>query len=134
VGAWKGLLPENIETRVIAWGEDEIPTDLSSRRWDIVLADLPCSGSGTLHTRPDLLDQNPFERLDSLKSIQEKIITSLRLLDAKDLFVSICSVDPEEIRNLSRLLGKDPNFSSWNDGSQELEREGLTAWHLGLRL
>ena len=130
VQTWANSLPEGIETRVLVWGEDETPAEWKSETWDIVLADLPCSGSGTLHTRPDLLDKDPFERLESLMKIQKQILTSLRTLRIKDLFVSICSVDPEEIRFVSQCLGSEPQFSSWGDGSPAHPMEGLTAWHL----
>jgi len=130
IAAWKERLAPDTSSTVLAWGEDSTPNDVATPSWDLVLADLPCSGSGTLHTRPDLLDRDPFERLDSLSVIQQKIIASLRTLKIQDLFVSVCSVDPEEIRALSQALGKEPDFSSWAESAGDEEREGLTAWHL----
>lgn len=132
VAAWKTELPVELRSEVVVWGEDKTPASVDAKTWDLVLADLPCSGSGTLHTRPDLLDQNPFQRLEALKKTQASILESLRALKPRHLFVSICSVDPEEVDSVSKVLGAEPSFRSWDDGSANGTDvcEGLTAWHL----
>jgi 16S rRNA (cytosine967-C5)-methyltransferase len=131
LSAWQGKLKGDVQTQVLAWGEDEIPESIRQRTWDLVLADLPCSGSGTLHTRPDLLDRNPFERLETLQAIQARILAALSELRPRHLFVSICSVDPIEIDFVSRCLKRDPSFRSWDRAHSSAEpREGLTAWRL----
>jgi 16S rRNA (cytosine967-C5)-methyltransferase len=131
---WSSKLKPNIVAQTFAWGEDEIPAAWRSQRWDLVLADLPCTGSGTFHTRPDLLDRDPFERLESLRQIQEAILRALQELQFRDLFVSICSCDPEEVRSISQILKVEPRFCSWDPASENPavsdECEGLTGWHL----
>lgn len=113
--------------------------------FDLILADLPCTGSGTLHTRPDLLEVDIGERLDSLAPLQEKILLDLqtRLTPNSTLIVSICSVDPEEIANIGRVLGgREPDFQSWTAVSDALQSgdtslpqdtplpEGIVAWRI----
>lgn len=124
--------------------ESETPTELTAP-FDLILADLPCTGSGTLHTRPDLLEVDIGERLHALAPLQEKILCDLqtRLKPKGTLIVSICSVDPEEIANIGRVLGgRAPDFQSWTAVSDALQNgdtslpqdtplpEGIVAWRV----
>lgn len=115
-----------VPAHLVAWGRDESAAPTGP--FDVILADLPCTGSGTLATRPDILLTDIGERLESLMPEQNALFASLRkrLAPGGSLFVSICSVDPAEIANISRLVGHAPDFSSW---TPEANDEGLTAWH-----
>lgn len=97
--------------------------------FSVILADLPCTGSGTLFTRPDLLLNRWDERIASLQETQKQIITGLmkHANEASSTFVVICSVDPQEIEWVSRCVGTDPVFSSW---SKDIDAEGLHGWHI----
>ncbi len=120
-----------VRTSLHAWGDakadrsDELPA-----RFAFALADLPCSGSGTLHTRPDLLDLDWAERMISTLDLQKRILAEVRdrVAPGGALFVSLCSVDPVEVDHVSGLLGRAPDFSSWD--RREETCEGLTAWHV----
>ena len=117
------------ESALFEWGSNpQIPANWP-QEFDVVLADLPCSGSGTLHTRPDIIFSDLAERVKNLQKLQEEILLSLRKLKFRHLFVSICSVDPEEIANVGACLDKaNPDFSSFK--SHEKTLEGITGWHL----
>jgi hypothetical protein len=131
VNLWKktALKDQDIHLERFTWGEDELSPALKNNKWDLVLLDLPCSGSGTLHTRPDLLLEAWWERIPNLKIIQQSIIEAAHKLKAKNIFISICSVDPEEIEHVSKIVGKPPSWSSFNSYASDQFVEGLTAWH-----
>ena len=131
------------------WGEKDIPNetnpeaeaitkpdsefDFKSLQWDLILADLPCSGSGTTHTRPDILSKQLGYDIKSLAPLQKDILEELLSLNSKNICVSICSVDPQEIGNITAILGKAPDFNSWKSLKTEdlphtAPREGIVAW------
>ena len=97
------------------------------KKWDVILADLPCTGLGTLATRPDILQEDWQESDTALFKLQENIIREgLKRAGSKSLFfVSVCSSDPSEIGHLSRLLGCPPAFKAQlsTENSEE-----LTGW------
>ena len=98
---------------------------------DWILADLPCTGLGTLHTRPDLVVAESWNRLPDLQKQQEQILKSLMTYTGAKLFVSLCSVDPEEIEFVSTVLRKTPDFHSWKLPTSTLMDEGVVGWIYG---
>ncbi|NCN41644.1 hypothetical protein GW916_10415 [bacterium] len=134
-----------IKTALKQWGSEDSPQDdlssiLKSTRWNFVLADLPCSGSGTLHTRPDVLEKDLVIEVKKLAKLQESILKEVLKLNFDSLCVSICSVDPEEIEFISKILGVKATFNSlsinslpmppsldWSD-EDFVPKEGLVAW------
>ncbi|MBS1985018.1 MAG: hypothetical protein JST16_12685 [Bdellovibrionales bacterium] len=116
-----------VHSQVAAWGTPEATADVAGP-FDVVLADLPCSGSGTLHTRPDLLQENLPQRIAQLMPIQTKILQALlpKIQPGGLFFVSVCSVDPEEIAHVSKVLGVAPAFSSFAASAESVE--GITGW------
>jgi|GEM_PF-923022 len=143
IDRWKKSIPTassqktKFSTQLFAWGEDDVneltpPWATSSKQEltpDLILADLPCSGSGTLHTRPDLLNENLEMRITQLQPLQKNILEALMKMKSPNLVVAICSVDPREIENVSKVLGRKPDFKSWQNPDATLA-EGLVAWHL----
>lgn len=127
---WNFDTTESVKSFLHEWGTDKPPQELISKKWDFVLCDLPCSGSGTLLTRPDVLFKNWSKEITALKPIQTKILDDIFKINSHKFLISICSVDPEEIANISKTLKIEPSFSSWHlsdtfDGSFE----GITAWY-----
>lgn len=119
--------PANL--RLHEWGRDPLPNELSDRSWDFVMCDLPCSGSGTLFTRPDILFRDWQKNIDDLKSKQNAILTDVLKLATPKIFISICSTDPEEIANVSAAVGASPTFKSWDDITSDAPREGIVGWY-----
>jgi 16S rRNA (cytosine967-C5)-methyltransferase len=116
----------SVDVRQHDWSAS-VPID----RVDWILADLPCTGLGTLHTRPDLVVGESWKRLPKLQEQQKQILNQLMTYSGAKLFVSLCSVDPEEIEFVSSLLKKSPNFHSWKDPSSTLTDEGVVGWIYG---
>lgn len=115
---------------LLQWGKETPPASITNSNWDFVLADLPCSGSGTFLTRPDVLFRDWAQDMGELKAVQAQILTDVLKIPTRKVFVSICSVDEEEVAHISQILGKDPDFSSWSTKSSFAEcSEGITAWY-----
>jgi hypothetical protein len=118
-------------TALHAWGMDKWPS-MSAPGWptsfDAILADLPCTGSGTLHTRPDVLLSDFRERLEGLRPLQSSILKALIDLKPQLLVVSVCSVDPAEIDGISGDLGRNPDARSLERLPPDVVGEGITTW------
>jgi hypothetical protein len=121
-------LLESAKTQLTSVGDEDFTPEVLAETWDLVLVDLPCSGSGTLASRPDLLNENLKSRIDSLADIQARILRSLSTLRAKSTLVSVCSVDPAECQRISSLI-QEPRYRPWTDDS-DLQSDGLTGWVL----
>ena len=87
--------------------------EFESKPFDRVLADVPCSGSGTLSKKPDIKWKKDIFDLRKMSEIQ------LKLIDKASTFVkaggvlvySTCSIEPEEnIEVVKKFLETHPNF------------------------
>ncbi|MCI0749142.1 MAG: RsmB/NOP family class I SAM-dependent RNA methyltransferase [Nevskiales bacterium] len=92
---------------------DEHDADLEQfvRQFDAVLADVPCSGTGTLRRRPELRLQNPS--LPALQQQQLSILTAASRLVRRGgrLVYATCSVLQEENQDrLRAFLSTHPSF------------------------
>ena len=122
-------LEDSIDPRMINWSVEPDPENPLGD-FEFILADLPCSGSGTIHSRPDLLQVPIADRVEKLKVLQKSILDHLLTLSSPMMIVSICSVDPVESAFLEELLASKKRivkrFSSWEQTSHCVE--GLQAW------
>ncbi len=122
-------LDSKIQTALYTWG-DNPESDYPESDFDLILADLPCTGTGTLHTRPDLLLEDISSRVTSLELIQTRILNSLipRLSAGGKLAVSLCSVDPAELKQVDQALRhfNCETFTSFDSDDQKIV-EGITA-------
>ncbi len=121
IEAWKPqkiLSAVTMKSQLKQWGEASSGTwepqifPPNGQPWDLILVDLPCSGTGTLHTRPDILSKNFGLEIASLQKIQEQILKDVLAQKTKRLCVSVCSVDPQEISFISKILKCEPEFNS----------------------
>lgn len=129
---------ERVKENLQAWNlSSEISLNLQDWRhtpkegnsFDVIVADLPCSASGTLGSQPDLLYANWTERLEELMPLQKNLITNLKQHLAPNalLIVCVCSVLPKETQALEKFLGPSTTkFFSFSES--ELNMEGLKAW------
>jgi 16S rRNA (cytosine967-C5)-methyltransferase len=88
------------------------------RRFDTVLVDPPCSGLGTLQSRPDLRWQARRSELDALVAKQTELLLAGAAATATEgvLVYSVCTISRAESEGvLAALLARSPEF--------ELERE-----------
>jgi 16S rRNA (cytosine967-C5)-methyltransferase len=94
------------------------------RNFDRILADVPCSGTGTLARNPEIKWRLHAEDLADLQSRQIAILKSaLRQLGPGGRLVySTCSLEPEENREaVQSVLNESPQFSMINC-REELQR------------
>lgn len=81
--------------------------------FDRVLLDVPCSNTGILKKRPDIKNKLNRENIQSLASLQEKILkTSSKYVKINgSLLYSTCSIDPMEDEELADSFTKaHPEF------------------------
>lgn len=98
-----------------------------NRPFDCIIADLPCTGTGTLARNPEIkwrLKPDDFPRLGELQS---EILSSVAKL-AKTIVYSTCSLEPEEGEEvISRFLVEHHDFRliPVRTRLQQLFQEGL---------
>lgn len=83
-------------------------------RFARVLVDPPCSGLGTLQSRPDLRWQRPHGRLEQLARLQRELLEAgaERLSAGGTLVYSVCTISQAESEHvLSAFLAAHPAFS-----------------------
>ncbi len=101
--------------------------------FDRILADVPCSGTGTLARNPEIKWRLRPEDLPDLQSRQIAILRSAmnQLASGGRLVYSTCSLEREENEDVvERALGENPSFRLV-DCRTELERlkdEGCLVW------
>jgi 16S rRNA (cytosine967-C5)-methyltransferase len=81
--------------------------------FDAILADVPCSGTGTLRRNPEIKWRLQPERLDELGHNQGRILESVAasLKNGGRLLYSTCSTEPEENEQVvTRFLMQHPEF------------------------
>lgn len=87
-------------------GKDSIPDQL--KKSEVILADVPCSGSGTWRRSPEQLNVFTAETLAKYTSIQSQILHRiLAMKSAKNVIYCTCSIFKEENEELVRsaLIG-----------------------------
>jgi len=81
--------------------------------FDRVLADVPCSGTGTLSKKPDIKWKKDLLDLKKLFDIQFKLLSkaSTHVKAGGILVYSTCSIEPEEnFEIVKKFLDNNPNF------------------------
>lgn len=81
-----------------------------NRQFDCIIADLPCTGTGTLARNPEIKWRLKPEDLPRLGELQFQILSSVARL-AKAIVYSTCSLEPEEGEGvISRFLMERHDF------------------------
>ena len=81
--------------------------------YDLVLCDVPCSGLGLLHRKPDIRLSMTYEKMQQLLPVQKSILhnASLRVRPGGYLVYSTCTVNPNENENqVGTFLSEHPDF------------------------
>ncbi len=136
------LSPENLSRFKFSCQLNDARENIDLRNTHLALFDLPCSGSGTLHSRPDILGQslNNQDRSQVL-GLQAAILERLqRSLETTPEFkgviaISLCSLDPEEIAGVDsfvkKILLRGFRLNEFNTFESTQETcEGIRAWIL----
>jgi 16S rRNA (cytosine967-C5)-methyltransferase len=71
-------------------------TELNESDFDLVVADVPCSGTGTLGRNPEIRHRLKPEDLTKLHERQCAILWAALLAGSKRVIYSTCSLEPEE--------------------------------------
>ena len=103
----------NVETRVLI-DERDPWVKKHKASFDVVLADAPCSGSGTWRRNPDARWRSLGPGVDKLLEIQAEILDSAARLvkHGGRLVYATCSLFPDENENqINRFLANHPDFS-----------------------
>ena len=96
--------------RTLSANAAELPA--GEGRFDLILCDVPCSGTGTLARNPEIrhrLQQSEFERQGQR---QREILSGAlkRLRPGGRLLYSTCSLEPEENENVVKAVLAEGNF------------------------
>ena len=82
--------------------------------FDLVIADLPCSGLGTLSKNPELRLRTTEESLREIAALQQRILENICLYvkPGGTIAYSTCTLNPaENTENVHRFLAAHPEFS-----------------------
>jgi 16S rRNA (cytosine967-C5)-methyltransferase len=114
-------LAQSPNIRVIGADARQLPL---SRTFDRILADVPCSGTGTLARNPEIKGRLTTEDLDDLQARQIAILKSAldRLAIGGRLVYSTCSLEREENEAVVEAALRGASDFSIVDCRQELEQ------------
>lgn len=80
---------------------------------DVIFADVPCSGHGTLRKKPDIKWKRDLDDIYDMSGLQRKILTNAAKLakSGTAIVYSTCTIEPEENReNIEWFLKENPDF------------------------
>ena len=90
-----------------------VPYEEDFGRYDVMIADLPCSGLGVIAGKPDIKYNTKPEDLAALSDIQKKMLdNAIRYVKNGGILVySTCTINKgENEENVDYLLGKMPDY------------------------
>jgi 16S rRNA (cytosine967-C5)-methyltransferase len=124
------MLVTSPKLRVLVADARELPI---SGRFDRVLVDVPCSGTGTLARNPEIKWRLKLEDLCDLQTRQVAILRSAmqHVVPGGRLVYSTCSLEKEENENVvEEALSADNSFRllDCRERLEELKSEGELAW------
>lgn len=102
-------------------------------RADKVLADVPCSGIGTIHKKPDIKFTRKKEDIEELSRVQKKILqnASEYLKDGGELLYSTCTVFKEENEeNVNWFLSNNTSFEKLYEKQILTSSDGETGFYI----
>lgn len=105
----------------------------TGERFDRILADVPCSGTGTLARNPEIKWGLALEDLADLQARQSAILLAAmdQLAPGGKLIYSTCSLEQEEnVAVVEKALSERPEFRllNCNDELEKLRQEGELIW------
>lgn len=83
-------------------------------KFDVILADVPCSGLGVIRHKPDLKYQMTIDKINDIKTLQHDIVENvIKYLKEGGTFVySTCTINKDENELfIKSFLEKHPNFT-----------------------
>lgn len=112
------LQADNVTVKVwdATMPDEEILAKAPSERYDLVLADLPCSGLGVLGRKSDIKQRLLREDLENLKQLQQRILAVAAdyVRPGGILIYSTCTINEgENTHNAEEFLNTHPEFSGF---------------------
>lgn len=104
---------DRLKINIIKTVAKDAETSEFSENADIVFADVPCSGLGTISKKPDIKWKKEYEDIPKLVQHQRKIIeNAAKILKPGGVLVySTCTIEPEENEeNIKWFLDNHPDF------------------------
>jgi len=123
-------VPARDRIRIVAADMTQPPF---GRTFDSILADVPCSGTGTLARHPEIKWRLEARDLADLHARQVRILASAldQLAPGGRLLYSSCSLEPEENEDVVReVVGRGPRFKLLHCGAElhRLRKSGELLW------
>jgi 16S rRNA (cytosine967-C5)-methyltransferase len=108
---YKHTLPDTLVTDVS--NADKLKSDLGSRRFDNIICDVPCSGSGTWARTPEQLYFFKPEKVEEFSALQLKIASNIThyLKPGGHLHYITCSVFHAENEGVVKKLAKETGLT-----------------------
>jgi 16S rRNA (cytosine967-C5)-methyltransferase len=127
------LLKERVAAMSVNVLIGNVAAILFPEKFDCVLADVPCSGTGTLAGNPEIKGRLKIEDLKALQDLQVSILRAgaAALAPGGRLVYSTCSLEAEECEDVvEQVLQGDETLSLVDCGSvlEELKSAGKLAW------
>lgn len=100
---------------------------------DKIIADVPCSGIGTIHKKPDIKWTRSEEDIKSLTEIQKNILNcaSKYIKCGGEILYSTCTVFKEEnSENINKFLSKNKNFEKVYEEQILTGEKGETGFYI----
>ncbi len=97
---------------------DALDSKLKNDSYDLVFADVPCSNTGVIRRRPDVLWRFSERHLNEILKLQADILFSVSKLvkPGGALIYSTCSIEKDENRlQIEKFLSKNKNFEFVKD-------------------
>jgi 16S rRNA (cytosine967-C5)-methyltransferase len=106
----------------------------SDQQFDRVLADVPCSGTGTLARNPEIKWRLQAQNLTDLHRLQVEILRSAmqQVANGGEVVYSTCSLEPEEGEQvLEQVLAENPAFRLVDSRARllQLQDAGELVWN-----
>jgi 16S rRNA (cytosine967-C5)-methyltransferase len=121
-------LQQNV--RVVTADARSLPTDI---RFDRILTDVPCSGTGTLARNPEIKWRLKPEDIIRLQAYQIEILSAAmkQVAPGGQILYSTCSLEPEENEDvIGKVLQTNTAFRVLDvrEHLEALRKEGVLAW------
>jgi len=107
------LTKENFDRRHLAWRVLSGRPEELKGKFDLVMADVPCSNTGVFRRRPDALWRFSEKGLTEILAVQRGLLEHAARLTAPggQLVYSTCSIEPEENgETAAAFLARHPGF------------------------